>query len=641
MKRLNNLSLKHKIILVILTVTIPVVSLGLGFVLFKDVNMLKQNMLENSIVTAQTVGGYAASDLFFNDKYAARETLNGLLSTPSIENAFLYDLQGNLFASLHESTAENPIIAPKLKPEKNNFSEFVGNELHVVKPIIYKGENFGSIYLRLSTKELDDKLQQFLIFMLIIGTVLIALAILLANTIQIVISKPVLDLTEVASELANNMDYSKRVHRDSQDEIGRLYEAFNQMLNRIQQHDNARKNSEERLSSFFQATHEGVLFHEKGKIIDVNPGITSIFGYTGDDLIGKNILKFIPSEFHNDIIERIRTNSEEIYETLAESKNGKMIPVEVRARLLHIEERNIRVISIQDISERKQAALELQQAHDKLEDKVTERTHELAETNEHLKQEVEDRKKAELIAKNANRAKSTFLANMSHELRTPLNSIIGFTGIIKDGMAGDVNNEQAKQLKMVYNSAKHLLALIKNILDLSKIEAGKVSIAIESFELKPLLEEIQELMQFQADTRELKLTMKGDIIEPILTDREKLRQVLLNLLSNAIKFTEKGSVKLVYQQHDNHIIFEVTDTGIGINENNLNRIFDAFEQEDDRTEREYEGTGLGLAISKQFVDLLGGELTATSTQGVGSTFRIVLNNVLSTRSSSQASTNTK
>ena len=228
-------------------------------------------------------------------------------------------------------------------------------------------------------------------------------------------------------------------------------------------------------------------------------------------------------------------------------------------------------------------------------------------------------------AEQANRAKSKFLANMSHELRTPLNAIIGFTGIIKDGIVGSVNEEQAKQLGMVYRSAQHLLELINDILDLSKVEAGRVEVSTEVFPLAPLLEELQALMLPLANAKGLTLQQESTAPDSLMTDRSKLRQVLVNLLGNAIKFTETGSVTLSCQQVGTDIVFEVTDTGMGIASADQQRIFDTFEQANTSAEREYEGTGLGLAISRRFIEMLNGEIgVARSVPGEGTTFYIRL-----------------
>ncbi len=637
MKMLESLSLRQRIIFVILAVAIPIVGLGLGFVMLKDVKTLKQGMLDNAITVAQTVGGYAASDLSFGDRVAARETLSGLAAIPAVVNASLYDSDGGLFVSLRggEQQPAAGATPPRIDAGAGALAEFRGDYLHVVRPVSYQGHEYGTIYLLLSTQALNDKLQQYGLFLLTAAVVLIVLAYLLATLLQGVVSRPVLTLAQAAQDIARSMDYSQRVSFDSPDEIGHLYRAFNQMLARIEQHeeardraDRAREQSEERLSRFFQATREGVLFHEEGRILDLNPGLIQMVNYTDEEMLGQNVLKFVVPDFQAEVMRQMRAGSDAAYEIEIVAKGGETIPVEIRGRRLQIGGRSVRVVSVQDIRERKRAAEVLRKAYDELEEKVAERTRELAEANARLQQEVEVRKQAEVAANEASRAKSTFLANMSHELRTPLNSIIGFTGILKDGMAGEVNEEQARQLDMVYGSARHLLELINDILDLSKVEAGKVEAVRKAFELMPLLEELKAVMQPLADAKGLELQLSGFVPEQLYSDRGKLRQILLNLLGNAVKFTEQGSVTLVCRQHHQSVVFEVSDTGIGIARESLATIFDAFEQADNRSEREYEGTGLGLTISRRFVELLGGEISACSTPGKGSTFRVELYDVV-------------
>lgn len=225
----------------------------------------------------------------------------------------------------------------------------------------------------------------------------------------------------------------------------------------------------------------------------------------------------------------------------------------------------------------------------------------------------------------ASRHKSEFLANMSHELRTPLNSIIGFTSIVKDGLAGPVNNEQKKQLKLVYNSSEHLLGLINSILDLAKVEAGKYEVNKTSFDLNLLLQELNSTLNPQADEKSLVLEIQANCLsKEIYTDKNMLLQILLNLISNAIKFTEEGSITLNCQEQGNNLIIQVIDTGIGISADCLEEIFEAFRQVDASTSRRYEGTGLGLSISQHFALMLGGGLQVESEEGKGTTFTLTL-----------------
>lgn len=261
---------------------------------------------------------------------------------------------------------------------------------------------------------------------------------------------------------------------------------------------------------------------------------------------------------------------------------------------------------------------ELQQWGEELERKVEERTadlerrgQELADTNVRLEE--------------ASQHKSQFLANMSHELRTPLNSIIGYTKLMLDGLEGDINEEQKQDLQTVYNNSKHLLELINGLLDLSRIEAGKTVLSYEAFTISDLLSEAIPGMEQLAREKGLTLTYSvAPNIDNLYADKAKTRQVLINILGNAVKFTNEGSVKLDVAETNSDFIFSVTDTGIGIKEEDLEAIFDSFQQVGPAQIAGYEGTGLGLAISKQFIEMQGGKIWAESELGKGSTFTFTL-----------------
>ncbi len=228
-------------------------------------------------------------------------------------------------------------------------------------------------------------------------------------------------------------------------------------------------------------------------------------------------------------------------------------------------------------------------------------------------------------AQEADRLKSAFLASMSHELRTPLNSIIGFTGILLQGLVGSLNEEQTKQLRMVQSSASHLLELINDVLDISKIEAGQLVTTSERFNLRQLLEKVVQIVTPLANKKDLKLLLEIDTeIGQITSDRRRVEQILLNLINNAIKFTEKGEVKIVCRNKKQWIETSVVDTGIGIKEDDLKYLFKPFQQVNTGLSRLYEGTGLGLAICKRLVEKLGGAIGVKSEWGKGSTFTFTL-----------------
>lgn len=236
---------------------------------------------------------------------------------------------------------------------------------------------------------------------------------------------------------------------------------------------------------------------------------------------------------------------------------------------------------------------------------------------------------ARAAAERANQAKSAFLANMNHELRTPLNAIVGFTRIVRRKAEGVLPEKQLENLDKVLMSADHLLGLINTVLDIAKIEAGRIDVQPTTFDLNNLVLICTTTVQPLLKPGVRLVTNLADPLPPVYSDPDKIKQILLNLLGNAAKFTHTGSITVRVQlvapaASAQTLAVEVSDTGIGITEEALGRIFEEFQQADTSTTRQYGGTGLGLAISRKLAQLLGGSLTAASTPGAGSTFTLTL-----------------
>ncbi|MDO9520334.1 MAG: ATP-binding protein [Pseudohongiella sp.] len=340
-----------------------------------------------------------------------------------------------------------------------------------------------------------------------------------------------------------------------------------------------------------------------GRVRSFNSAAERMFGTDAKEVLGRPIGRLLPVGIDQFSAAR--------FETVGIRNDGDSFPVEAAVSEVHSRQGVFYTAIFRDISERLSQETALRELNETLEKKVIDRTREL---------EV-----AAVRAQAADRLKSAFLATMSHELRTPLNSIIGFTGIVLQGLAGPLNEEQTKQLGMVRGSARHLLDLINDVLDLSKIEAGELQVKPEPFSIRESLDRVIASVQPQIDKKALQFSseISADVTD-MVGDRRRIEQIVLNLLSNAIKFTDQGSISLDAAVTDDQLVIRITDTGIGIRPGDLKGLFQPFNQIDTGLTREHDGTGLGLAICRRLTSLLGGQIDVSSEWQKGSTFSISL-----------------
>lgn len=262
--------------------------------------------------------------------------------------------------------------------------------------------------------------------------------------------------------------------------------------------------------------------------------------------------------------------------------------------------------------------LELKKMNETLEEKVRQRTAELNRANEVLKEQYRDILEAEKV-------KAEFLANMSHELRTPLNGIIGFAKVIMQGIDGPVNERQAADLEIIHRSGQHLLEMINDVLDISKIESGKMELNREIFSLKEVISDTVSTQRRFAEEKGIILSEKiSPEVGNIHADKLRIRQILLNLLSNAVKFTESGTVTVRAGIEDGEVEISVSDTGIGIRKEDIPKVFEQFKQIDSTSTRKHGGSGLGMAITKDLVEMHGGRIWLESEYKEGTTFYVRL-----------------
>ncbi len=385
-------------------------------------------------------------------------------------------------------------------------------------------------------------------------------------------------------------------------------------INRTRRHqaELALKASEERYRATLDNTLEGCqLLDFHWRYLYLNEAASRHNRRPNSDLLGRTMMEAWPGIEASHVFQLLRRCMTERIalheETEFQFADGTSAWFDVRCQPVP---EGIFVLSI-DITDRHHAEVALRDLNATLEQKVAERTVEL----EHARQRAES----------ADRLKSAFLATMSHELRTPLNSIIGFTGIVLAELAGPLNAEQSKQLGLVRSSARHLLDLINDVLDLSKIEADQLVVQQEPVDLADAIVRVSAGATPHAEAKGLALrTQVPDEPLRVIGDQRRIDQILINLVNNALKFTDRGVVEVVASIRPTTIRVDVRDTGIGIRPEDLTQLFQPFRQIDTGLARQHDGTGLGLAICRRLAALMGGTVTAASEWSRGSTFTLEL-----------------
>ena len=447
------------------------------------------------------------------------------------------------------------------------------------------------------------------------------------------IGKPISAATRIAGRIANG-DLSSDISAQGRSETARLLQALKTMQSNLVEYQDSVRKSEERIRLLLDSSGEGIYGVDKqGHCMFINPAGVNLLKYqSADELLGKEIHSLMHhtrpdgSEYPFDecpATDTFRTGRVcNVEDEVFWRADGTSFPVEYSSYPIRNAGNLIgAVVMFSDITRRKESELALTQAHEALQEerallarRVEERTAELHLSNAEL-------------ARSA-RAKDEFLASMSHEFRTPLTTILGTSELLLDGMYGDLNEDQLRAVSNIEDSAKHLLSLISDILEVTKIEAGRIELNPEAVSVTLLCEASIRLVRHQAEKKELKVLLEIDSrVDFIDGDPLRLRQLLVNLLSNAVKFTPEGGsigLQVLGEPESGVATFTVWDTGIGITMEDMGRLFKPFVQLNSNLHRHHPGTGLGLVLAYRMAELHGGGISVTSEPGKGSRFTVTL-----------------
>ncbi len=608
MNLFRHYSIKNKIIGIVLLITLSTLGIGFTIAIYKDVQYFKADLINNMNLTARLISEYCIGPLIFDDKKNVVELLSRLQAIPYIMNGYIYDEVGNLYAAYDRNLHDRPVLESSSSPT----IFFRDRYLYVTQPIIYQDVNYGTIFLRASTRQLDQKNFYNLLTMLLLMSVLMGISYFLAWKFQSIISSPLLELAAVTEKISREDDYSLQVVYEGKDEIGLLVDGFNNMLKQIHQRKLERDQAEQalrkgkaKLRTIIESSPNAILVPDlSGRIVECNQASIELFGlFDREGLIGQNGIGLIIPE------ERLlaRENLIKVRQQLSQKNiqyhlikpDGTIFPAEVSASLIQDPDNASEafVILVKDITAQKQAEAKITQLNAELERRVIERTMELETANNELKE---------------------FAYIVSHDLKAPLRGISQLAQWLIQDYASHFDAPGKEMLNLLIGRAKRMSNLIDGILQYSRVGRSKVNYV--TVDLKKLVQEVIDLLTPPAHIR---IEIVTDL-PVVMGDNVRLEQVFQNLIGNAIKFMDKadGLIHVGCDEADQFWKFWIKDNGPGIELKYHERIFQIFQSLVPRDE--LESTGIGLTLVKKIITLYGGKVWLESEIDAGTTFYFTL-----------------
>lgn len=567
-----------------------------------DVFTFRQTTLRELLTLGEIISNNSTAALAFDDPESAAEILAAVKAEKHIEAAALYDVDSTLFSIYPADLPEDALPAqPPVAGYRFEKSYVIG-----VQPVMQAGRLLGTLYIRSNIDAIYDRFQLYAVIaaLIIIGAFI--LTYILSRGLQQRVSKPILALADTARIVSQHHDYSVRAKKMSDDELGLLTDAFNQMLTRIEKQTIELSESEERMRAVLNSAMTAVIAMDvEGKIIDWNSRAEKMFGWPRREALQRELAATIIPETLRDahrtgLKHFLATGSGAVFNQLIEitalHRSGKEFPVELSISRLKTNDTTTFCGFITDITERRRAEEEIRLFNQKLEQMVQERTEELQMVNKELE---------------------SFSYSVSHDLRAPLRAIHGYMNIFADEYANKFDNEAKRLTTIIMNNTQKMGRLIDDLLAFSQL--GRKELIRTHTSMTQMVMSICEEQKRLEDGRNIEFVIQD--LPYALVDTVTMRQVWVNLISNAVKYTkhkEKAIIEIAAKEDNDEQIYYVKDNGAGFDMSYYDKLFGVFQRL--HSQKEFEGTGVGLAIVQRIILRHGGKVWADAIPNEGATF---------------------
>ncbi|NPD45178.1 MULTISPECIES: ATP-binding protein [unclassified Lentimicrobium] len=629
---INNLSIKNKMIAIILFITFLTISIGFTFISLWNTNRLKNEIHSGLILNAKLVASYCIAPLTFDDNQQATELLSQLKNINFIEVAILYSKDGEVFAQYYEDENHNK----KSPLSINNTNTFKDDYFYITENVIFQNEQYGTLFIKANSNALIQAKRNMLIILSILLIILILLSLILANSMQKHISQPILTLSNHVNKMASNQDFSESISKKYNDEVGLLYDGFNNFLNQINIRQEERDiamsaliESEERNQILLNFSPVGlVLSKMDGTFIEVNSSFEKILGMDNPEILKLSYHDISPKKYHLEDDKQfetlVKTGKYGPYEKEFINRNGDLVPVNLSGIILERDGEEFIWSSIEDITERKKAEEEIHEllrASKKsgivllsvLEDERFARE-EIKKLNENLEKRVKERTQQ---LESANKEMEAFSYSVSHDLRAPLRHINGYIDMLRRQFPESISTIGMRYMDIIADSAHEMGQLIDDLLQFSR--TGRQEMKKSDVDMNLVFE--QAYQRAISNSEDRNIIWKKKKLPITYCDKSLIKQVWVNLLNNAIKFTkekENAIIEIDYQENEKYFVFCLSDNGVGFDMKYADKLFGVFQRLHSKSE--YEGTGIGLANVQRIIIRHNGEIWAKAEPNKGAAF---------------------